>query len=53
MPGDDSTCGDSRADIRSSGDGSDDDNSDDDSSRPKRVLARMLGLMHRTVRLAL
>jgi hypothetical protein len=32
---------------------SDDDNKDDDSSRPKRVLARTLGLMHRTVRLAL
>jgi hypothetical protein len=52
--GGDSTGGDSRAGSRSSGDdGSDDDNSDDDSSRPKRVSARMLGLMHRTVRLAL
>jgi hypothetical protein len=57
--GDDSTGGDSRAGSRSSGDGStggdgsDDDNSDDNNSRPKLVLARMLGLMHRTVRLAL
>jgi|SRR5262245_35994695 hypothetical protein len=46
---DDSTGGDSRAGSHSS----DDDNKDDDSSRPKRVLARTLGLMHRTVRLAL
>jgi hypothetical protein len=45
----DSTGGDSRAGSHSS----DDDNKDDDSSRPKRVLARTLGLMHRTVRLAL
>jgi len=44
-----STGGDSRAGSHSS----DDDNKDDDSSRPKRVLARTLGLMHRTVRLAL
>jgi hypothetical protein len=47
--GGDSTGGDSRAGSHSS----DDDNNDDDSSRPKRVLARTLGLMHRTVRLAL
>jgi len=47
--GGDSTGGDSRAGSHSS----DDDNKDDDSSRPKRVLARTLGLMHRTVRLAL
>ena len=52
--GDDSTGGDSRADSRNSGDGSAGDGSNDDgSSRPKRVLARMSELMHRTARLAL
>ena len=44
----------SRACSRSTGgDSSGGGNNDDDSSRPKRVSARTLGLMHRTVHLAL